>query len=75
MPAGAIQLRNALGQEFGVDLPPTAALDFPTVLSLANFVAQKTHGSGSRAAMTAISDSLTAGSDDLWDSVSGERRW
>lgn len=37
---GAVQLRNAITERFGVELPPTAALDFPTVLALACFVAQ-----------------------------------
>ena len=37
---GAVQLRNAITERFGVELPPTAALDFPTVLALAGFVAR-----------------------------------
>lgn len=38
--AGAIQLRNAITERFGVELPVTAALDFPTITALAAFVAQ-----------------------------------
>lgn len=37
---GAVQLRNAVSERFGVELPATAALDFPTPSALAGFVAQ-----------------------------------
>ncbi len=40
MSIGAVQLRNQIAERFGVELPATAALDFPTVLALAGFVAQ-----------------------------------
>ena len=32
---GAVDLRNALGARFGVELPATATFDFPTVLAMA----------------------------------------
>ena len=38
---GAVDLRNAVAAEFGVDLPATAAFDYPTVAALAAFVAQQ----------------------------------
>ncbi|PSC74792.1 Polyketide synthase [Micractinium conductrix] len=38
---GVVQLRNAITERFGVEVPPTVALDFPTILALAGFVAQK----------------------------------
>jgi Phosphopantetheine attachment site len=38
---GAVDLRNAVAAEFGVDLPATAAFDYPTVAALAAFVSQQ----------------------------------
>ena len=38
--AGVVQLRNAITERFGVEVPPTVALDFPTISALAGFVAQ-----------------------------------
>lgn len=35
---GAVQLRTAIGERFGVDLPPTAALDFPTASALSKHI-------------------------------------
>lgn len=37
---GAVQLRNTISERFGVELPATAALDFPTPAVLSAFVAQ-----------------------------------
>lgn len=37
---GAVQLRNAISERFGVELPATAALDFPTSAALASHIAQ-----------------------------------
>ena len=39
--AGAVELRNALIGAFDVDLPPTVAIDYPTVAALAAFIAGK----------------------------------
>ena len=36
---GAVDLRNALSTEFGVDIPATATFDYPTLPALAAFVA------------------------------------
>ena len=35
---GAVDLRNAVSGAFGVELPPTATLDYPTVDALAKFI-------------------------------------
>ena len=37
--AGAVELRNALGSKFGMELPPTVIFDFPSVASLAGHLA------------------------------------
>ena len=39
---GAVQLRNAISERFGVELPATAALDFPTGSALATHIAKET---------------------------------
>ena len=39
---GAVQLRNAISERFGVELPATAALAFPTAAALASHIAQCT---------------------------------
>ena len=36
---GAVDLRNALSAEFGVELPATTTIDYPTLPALATFVA------------------------------------
>ena len=36
---GALDLRNALAAHFAVDLPPTLAIDYPTLRVLAAFIA------------------------------------
>ncbi|KAK9803996.1 hypothetical protein WJX72_011444 [[Myrmecia] bisecta] len=36
---GAVELRNALGSQFGVDLPATLTLDYPTVAALSHHIA------------------------------------
>lgn len=46
-PAGAVQLRNAITEHFGIALPPTATLDYPTVAALARFVVQSRASVGS----------------------------
>lgn len=36
---GAVELRNALGSEFGTDLPATVTFDYPSVSDLASYLA------------------------------------
>lgn len=36
---GAVELRNSLASRFGIELPPTVTLDYPSVAALAGFVA------------------------------------
>lgn len=38
---GAVELRNAVALEFDVDIPATAALDYPTIMSLAAFISSQ----------------------------------
>ena len=35
---GAIQLRNALSESFGIELPPTLTFDYPSIRALATFI-------------------------------------
>lgn len=37
--SGAVELRNTLGDKFGIELPPSLALDFPTVSAIAAHIA------------------------------------
>lgn len=69
-PAGAVQLRTAISERFGVEVPATAALDFPNVLALADFVAQRLAPSSrqSSAGQLATAVSLEA----AWSNCSGE---
>jgi acyl carrier protein len=38
----AVELRNAIGAKFGIELPATAMFDYPTLDALSRFVAQRT---------------------------------
>lgn len=58
VPAGAVELRNALMTRFGVELPPTVTFDFPTVSALANFIA--THTEAAPAVAQAAGDVFRA---------------
>ena len=49
---GAVDLRNSLNSAFGLDLPPTATLDYPTVDALAKYIVS----TNAPAASTAIVD-------------------
>ena len=64
-------------ERFGVELPPTAALDYPTVLALAGFVAQNVAptaagGSGSAGALAAAGAGLEL-DESYWSDYSGEQ--
>ena len=57
--AGAVELRNTLNSTFGVELPPTVTLDYPSIAALAGYLA-----STSAAALAAGSASASAEADD-----------
>ena len=38
---GSVELRNSLEAEFGLALPPTLALDFPSAAAIADYVAAR----------------------------------
>ena len=38
---GAVEVRNAMASRFGVELPATVTFDYPTVASMAGFIASK----------------------------------
>ena len=46
---GAVELRNALSTKFGVELPPTVTLDYPSVAALASHLAAQLPTGGSPA--------------------------
>lgn len=37
--AGAVELRNSLGEKYNIELPPSLALDFPTASAIATHIA------------------------------------
>lgn len=67
--AGAVQLRNAITEQFGVELPATAALDFPTVLALAGYVAQSLGGAAKQNSAVALATVVSL--DAAWSDCSG----
>ena len=38
---GAVELRNAVSERFGIELPATVTFDYPTAADLARFVVQR----------------------------------
>ena len=40
--SGAVELRNALTSHFGVELPATVTLDYPSISALAGYIVSKT---------------------------------
>lgn len=67
--AGSVQLRNKLTEQFRVDLPATAVLDFPTVASLAEYISQSFVPSGATEVL------VPHATKDLWSPTfeQGER--
>ncbi len=51
---GAAELRNALGSEFGTDLPATVTFDYPSIAELASFLAGMRPGQRSLDCMHSI---------------------
>lgn len=68
--AGAVQLRNAITERFGVELPATAALDFPTVLALAGYVAQSLAPATMQGALGALAAAVSLSA--VWSEGSGK---
>ena len=58
--AGAVELRNTLVSQFGVELPATATFDYPTVTALAGFIA-------SQGALPAAAETATLPEDGVFD--------
>ena len=46
---GAVELRNALNIEFGLPLPPTVTMDYPTIATLAQYLCTFQLASGTAA--------------------------
>lgn len=59
---GAVQLRNAVSERFGTELPATAALDFPTAATLAGYLLRSSAPSVAIAATGILYDSYSDGS-------------
>ena len=68
---GAVELRNSLSSAFGVDLPPTAMFDYPTIAALARFLETAAGGAASAGELQAeLSEDLSIGSGALdWAEV------
>lgn len=64
MCAGAVELRNTLVSQFGVELPATATFDYPTVAALAAFIASQGAAPAAAQQITEIDDGLVAGDAD-----------
>lgn len=52
----AVELRNELGNRFGLDMPATAMFDYPTISAMAAFISENTrsHVDGSQALGTSL---------------------
>ena len=63
-----MELRNTLNSKFGVDLPPTVTLDYPTISALAGYLAANAASAlAAGAAEDAASDAASVtGSDYSW---------
>lgn len=59
---GVVDLRNAVAAGFGIDLPATAAFDYPTVAALAAHIAQES----AAAAAAQPESTAAAGADGYW---------
>ena len=68
-----MQLRNAMTERFGVELPLTAALDYPTVLALAGFVAQNVAPAAAAGGALAAAGAGFELDDSYWSDYSGEQ--
>ena len=60
---GAVELRNAVGAKFGVDLPATVTFDHPTPQALAGFLAARVPPAGHVASSGVITRTLHAEED------------
>jgi hypothetical protein len=59
--SGAVELRNALASRFRVELPATVTLDYPSISTLAGYIASNTDSLGSGVAEPSIAEQETAG--------------
>ena len=73
---GAVELRNALGAKFGIKLPATTTLDYPTVSALAAHLAARIAADASRDASSeggystdAASQAALSAFGSTWSSV------
>ncbi len=80
---GAVELRNAISEAFGVELSATATFDYPSAEALAKYIATKTGASGTdtsawaQPSMVAVSAPARAAhvqqiAQELVDIVTGE---
>ena len=74
---GAVELRNALGARFGIELPATTTLDYPTASALAAHLAARMAAGASREAsseggysMDVASQAELSAYSSAWSSVS-----
>lgn len=54
--AGSVELRNSLCDKFGIELPPSLALDFPTAFAIATHIASLVAPSAAVASAGSLSD-------------------
>ena len=58
---GAVELRNALTSRFGVELPATVTIDYPSISALAGYIASNTDSLDSGVAEPGIAEEEAAG--------------